>query len=116
MAVRDDLDHLIGELEQTDSDVRARVDAALERRVLARDLAARRRAAGLTQIELARRMGTSQAQVTRFESGADTRLSTVGRYAAALGVKVDWTITPMRPSRSGRRSSQSSATRAGTPA
>jgi hypothetical protein len=41
-------------------------------------------------------MGTSQGQVTRFESGADTRLSTVARYAAALGVKIDWTIAPAR--------------------
>jgi DNA-binding transcriptional regulator YiaG len=92
MPARDDLDQLISELAETDPDVRVRVEAALERRVLARELATRRRAAGLTQVELARRMGTSQGQVTRFESGADTRLSTVSRYAAALGVRVDWTI------------------------
>ena len=74
IAPRDDLDQLIDEFARTDPEVRARVDAALERRVLARDLAARRRAAGLTQVEPARRMGTSQAQVTRFESGPDAPL------------------------------------------
>ena len=116
MAVRDDLDQLIGEFERTDPDVRARVDAAVERRVLARDLAARRRAAGLTQVVLARRMGTSQAQVTRFESGADTRMSTVGRYAAALGVKLDWTITPARPTRTSRGTRRTPATRTGVTA
>jgi transcriptional regulator with XRE-family HTH domain len=96
MAHRDDLDALIDELAEDDPDIALRVAAALERRELARGLADRRRAAGLTQVEIAHRMGTSQGQVTRLESGADTRLSTVARYAAALGVKVDWTITPAR--------------------
>ena len=40
-------------------------------------------------------MGTSQGQITRFESGADTRLSTVTRYAAAVGMKVEWTLAPL---------------------
>ncbi len=94
MASRDDLDTLIDELAQDDPDLPLRVAAALERRELARQLADRRRAAGLTQVQIAERMGTSQGQVTRFESGADTRLSTVARYAAALGVNINWTITP----------------------
>jgi hypothetical protein len=96
MARRDDLDTLIDELAEDDPGLRLRVAAALERRELARQLADRRRAAGLTQVAIAERMGTSQGQVTRFESGADTRLSTVARYAAALGVKIDWTITTSR--------------------
>jgi transcriptional regulator with XRE-family HTH domain len=96
VAHRDDLDALIDELAEDDPDIHLRVAAALERRELARGLADCRRAVGLTQVEIAHRMGTSQGQVTRFESGADTRLSTVARYAAALGVKVDWTITPAR--------------------
>ncbi len=78
MARRDDLDTLIDELAKDDSDIYLRVAAAFERRELARELAEHRRAAGLTQVEIAARMGTSQGQVTRFESGADTRLSTVG--------------------------------------
>lgn len=50
------------------------------------DLAARRRGAGLSQTEIAARMGTSQSAVARLESGrADVRLSTLQRYAAALG-------------------------------
>lgn len=50
------------------------------------DLTARRRAAGLSQTEVAARMGTSQSAVARLESGrADVRLSTLRRYAAALG-------------------------------
>lgn len=94
MTRRDDLDSLIDELAQDDPDLPLRVAAALKRRELARQLCDRRRAAGLTQVQIAQRMGTSQGQVTRFESGADTRLSTVARYAAALGVNIGWTITP----------------------
>jgi DNA-binding phage protein len=96
MTRKDDLDGLFDELAIDDPEVQLRVDAALQRRELARALADRRRAAGLTQVAIAARMGTSQGQVTRFESGADTRLSTVARYAAALGVQLDWTITPTR--------------------
>ena len=94
----DDLDRLIDELAEQDPAVHSRVAAALERRELARQLAERRRTAGLTQSQLAKRMGTSQGQVTRFESGADTRLSTVARYAAAVGMKVEWSLAPLATS------------------
>jgi len=97
--VKDDLDKLIDEFAETDPSLVQRVTAALERRELARRLADGRRDAGLTQVELAKRMGTSQGQVTRFESGADTRLSTVARYAAAIGMRVEWSVAPVAPSR-----------------
>lgn len=107
MAAHDDLDVLIDDLSQDDPGLGLRVAAALERRELARQLAGHRRDAGLTQTEIASRMGTSQGQVARFESGADTRLSTVARYAAALGVTVSWTIqqapSPRRHPRSTRK-------------
>jgi predicted transcriptional regulator len=42
---------------------------------------------------VAARMGTSQSAVARFESGdLDVRLSTVERYASALGGKLEWRI------------------------
>ena len=92
---KDDLDRLIDQRAAEDPTIHSRVAAALERRELARQLAERRRSAGLTQSELAERMGTSQGQITRFESGADTRLSTVARYAAAVGMKVEWNLAPL---------------------
>jgi DNA-binding XRE family transcriptional regulator len=91
---RDDLDAIIDEFAAGDSGLPTRVAAILERRELLRQLAALRREQGLTQVELAERMGTSQGQITRLETGADTRLSTVERYAAALGVKVTWHLEP----------------------
>ena len=99
MSVRDDLDQVIDDIAESDHGVGLRVAAALERRELARRLAGHRHEAGLTQTEIADRMGTSQGQVARFESGADTRLSTVARYAAALGVTVSWSIQPASPPR-----------------
>lgn len=107
MPARDDLDELIDDLSQDDPRLGLRVAAALERRELARQLAGHRREAGLTQTEIAARMGTSQGQVARFESGADTRLSTVARYAAALDVTVSWSIqqapSPKRRPRNTRK-------------
>jgi DNA-binding transcriptional regulator YiaG len=106
MPRKDDLDQLIDELAEDDPAVTLRVAAALERRELARQLAERRRGAGLTQAELARRMGTSQGQITRFESGADTRLSTVARYAATIGMKLRWSLQPLEHT-AGRRTPSS---------
>ena len=60
------------------------------RRELLADLVARRRAAGLSQAEVADRMGTSQPAVARVEAGAgDVRLSTLERYAAAVGTRLE---------------------------
>lgn len=68
-------------------------EMAARRHALAEDLVARRVALGLTQTEVAARMRTSQSAVARLESGAsDVRLSTLERYAAALGHVVDWEL------------------------
>lgn len=64
-----------------------------ERRRLAADLVARRQVLGLSQTEVAARMRTSQSAVARLESGAaDVRLSTLQRYVAALGDRLDWDL------------------------
>ena len=53
-------------------------------------------AAGLTQKQLAERMGTAQAAVARLESG--TRLPSVDTlYRLAVILGVDFTITPQEP-------------------
>jgi ribosome-binding protein aMBF1 (putative translation factor) len=66
-------------------------EMAERRRALAGTLAARRAEVGLSQTQVAARMGTSQSAVARLESGdADVRLSTLERYAAALGERLDW--------------------------
>ena len=90
-----------------------------------------RRESELSQTEIAARMGTSQSAVARLESGdLDARLSTLERYAAALGRTVDWQVRPVRgvpmspigaPAPTGRRcrpnrpSRRSRGTRRGCP-
>jgi ribosome-binding protein aMBF1 (putative translation factor) len=66
---------------------------AEERRRLVTDLTAERLAARMSQTEVAARMGTSQSAVARLESGeADTRASTLERYAAAIGCQITWRL------------------------
>jgi ribosome-binding protein aMBF1 (putative translation factor) len=66
---------------------------AEDRGRLVRELAEQRQAAGLSQTEVAARMGTSQSAVARLESGiADVRASTLERYAAAVGGQITWQL------------------------
>lgn len=51
------------------------------------DPRALRLAAGITQAELADRLGWEQARVSRFERQSDWKLSTLAEYLAALGVQ-----------------------------
>jgi transcriptional regulator with XRE-family HTH domain len=89
---------MIAERARSNPDFPALVDAALHRRELLRALAAERRAAGLTQTEVAAALGTSQAQVARLESGnADAKLSTIARLAAVLGKKVEFQVIDVLP-------------------
>jgi ribosome-binding protein aMBF1 (putative translation factor) len=69
-----------------------------ERRALVRELAAQRQLAGLSQTEVAARMGTSQSAVARLEAGdADARASTLERYAAAVGGHISWQLRAAGP-------------------
>jgi len=47
---------------------------------------------------------TQRPAAPGLESGADTRRSTVARYAATIGMKVEWSVAPVVPSMTGRRS------------
>src|SRR5665213_2326269 len=54
-----------------------------------------REAAGLSQRELARRMGTSQAAIDRLESGGvGATITTLQRVATALGLEVNVELRP----------------------
>ncbi|HET8656199.1 MAG TPA: helix-turn-helix transcriptional regulator [Longimicrobiaceae bacterium] len=59
-----------------------------------------REQAGLTQEELARRMETKKSAISRIENHAgDIRLSTLERYAKALGRSVTLELKPSRRTR-----------------
>jgi transcriptional regulator with XRE-family HTH domain len=62
---------------------------------LRRDLVQARRDAGLTQPEVAERMGISQQAVSKLERyDSDPKLSTLRRYAHAVEAVVDHKVTP----------------------
>ncbi|WP_457125845.1 helix-turn-helix domain-containing protein [Mycobacteroides abscessus] len=57
------------------------------------DLAAVRRATGVTQVELASRLRTTQGGVSRIERQSDWLLSTLVAYLDALGVSATLTVS-----------------------
>jgi transcriptional regulator with XRE-family HTH domain len=70
-------------------------DLADGRPPVIRALVSLRQTEGLSQADVARLMGTSQPAVARLESGTgDVRLSTLARYAEALGHDLAWDLQP----------------------
>ena len=68
-------------------------EVGARRQRLVASLVARRRELGLSQTDVAARMGTSQSAVARLESGAgDVRMTTLERYAAAVEQVLDWRL------------------------
>ena len=66
---------------------------AAERRRLVEELTGLRKSARLSQTEVAARMGTSQSAVARLAAGdGDVRLSTLERYAEAVGLSLRWRL------------------------
>ncbi len=89
----DFLDEIIELSTEEDPLFPQKVQAALDQRVLMRELADVRTAANISQTKLAAAAGTSQSQIARAESGdVDVRLSTVARMAAVLGKRIQWTL------------------------
>ena len=64
--------------------------SAILSRKLLRSLIAARTKAGLSQAEVARRMGVPQPAIVRLEAGTHSpTLTTLARYASAIGVDLD---------------------------
>lgn len=89
----DFLDEVIQERRTRNQAFPAMVDEAYERRLLLRQLAEARKSAKLSRTVVAARMGTSEAAVARLEAATvDPKASTIERYAAAVGKRVQWEI------------------------
>jgi transcriptional regulator with XRE-family HTH domain len=56
------------------------------------ELAAIRRATGLTQTELAANLGVGQAQISKIERQDDMLISTLASYLAVLGVEAKFVV------------------------
>ncbi|MBW6469214.1 MAG: helix-turn-helix domain-containing protein [Coriobacteriia bacterium] len=74
-------------------------DALEEEYSLVRELLAARYEAGLTQEQVAKRMGTTKSAISRLEGAAkhSPSVSTLRRYAKAVGCDIE--IRLVRPSR-----------------
>ncbi|MDP2810127.1 MAG: helix-turn-helix transcriptional regulator [Rhodocyclaceae bacterium] len=69
-----------------DAETRAAYDALADEYAIAREMIAARARAGLSQSEVAQRMGTTQSVVARLESGKrPPSMRTVQRFAQAVG-------------------------------
>lgn len=90
--VNDTLAHLLG-LDLDDPETAA-LDSATERDMeLIATLVQVRRDRGLTQQQVAERMSRSQPNVSAFERlGGDPHVSTIRRYAVAIGAEVHWRV------------------------
>ena len=64
---------------------RARIEAETQAILTGLRLADLRTEQGLTQVQVAERLGTTQEDVSRIERAEDTQLSTIRRYIEALG-------------------------------
>ena len=71
-----------------DVNTRAEYDALTDEFSMTRELIAARSRAGLTQGEVAQRMGTTQSVIARLEGGRRMpSIRTVQRYAQAVGAR-----------------------------
>lgn len=78
-----------------DPEARAAFDDAQARNSLVDALVNLRHALGLTQTEVARRMGVKQPMVSGFENeGSDPRISTIQRYARAVQATAAFRLIP----------------------
>ena len=69
--------------------IKKEYDALEPEFALARELIGARSKAKLSQAQVAKRMGTSQSAVARIESGRTPSLTSLRRYAKAVGRKVE---------------------------
>jgi Helix-turn-helix domain len=98
MAGRDFLDEVVDERTVHNPEFPAMVEAAERRRQLLGALAERRRQRQQSQTAVAAAMRSSQSSIARLETSAtDARLSTLDRYAHALGYRVEYSLVPETP-------------------
>jgi hypothetical protein len=90
----DDLDADIAASEENDPSYRARLDQLTEVVRVTASLWARREELGLPIEEVAARSGLSLDEVEAIENNAvDVPFPNLSRYAAAVGLRIDVTIT-----------------------
>ncbi len=95
----DFLDEMVEQFTDTNPEFPVLLAAAQRRRAVLAALTELRHKRHLSQTTVAAAMNTSQSALARLEGAADTKLSTLERYAAALGCRVEYKLVPERRSR-----------------
>lgn len=99
-----------------DDEARAACDALADEFVVAHEMIAARLRAGLSQSQVAERMGTTQSVVARLESGRrPPSMRTVQRFAHAVGGRVVLRIEGGAPKPSGMRKEKGPGSRDPSP-
>jgi transcriptional regulator with XRE-family HTH domain len=82
----------------TDADLRRKVEESLNEMMIEQKLAALRAQRGMTQAQLAERLGVSQPHIAKLEAGRakNIELNTLCRWATALGAKLSVHVVPNR--------------------
>jgi DNA-binding XRE family transcriptional regulator len=89
----DRISQLVRRPDIADGVNRVRAEMTEADRTYAMGLAALRQAAELTQAELARRLGVTQAAISRIEQPHDLLLSTLNSYLADIGGRASVIVT-----------------------
>ena len=98
---RDDLEDLIAERSAANPAFGAMVEDALRRSRLVRQLAEGRGLRACPERPWRPGWGPSEATAARLEAaGPDAKLSTLARYAAALGKRIEWRVVDQEETRS----------------
>lgn len=96
----DALDGMIAEFTEANPDFPRLLQAAERRRALLHTLAEQRKRRNLSQTKVAAAMNTSQPTLARLETtAADAKLSTVERFAGALGYAIEYHLVPIKSSK-----------------
>jgi len=89
----DDLDRFIEEQKKVDPEFAEGFDEGYENFKIGVLFKISREKAGMTQEQVAKKLGTHKSAISRIENHAeDIRLSTLQKYAKALGKKVNLEI------------------------
>jgi len=90
----DFLDEMVEQFTDENPQFPQLLAAAERRREVLSSLTELRQQRQLSQTTVAAAMRTSQSALARLEGAADTKLSTLDRYAAALGCHVEYRVVP----------------------
>lgn len=105
MARKSDFMKWINHQVDTDADLKRKAEEYLSEMMIEEKLAALRTQRGMTQAQLAERLGVSQPHIAKLEAGRakNIELHTLCRWATALGAKLTVDLVPNGGARKRKR-------------